>query len=44
MVRVRQQTNGTGMIRRATGRQRWIAGLIAAGVVILFGSLWLLQQ
>jgi hypothetical protein len=33
-----------GTIRRATGRQRWIAGLITAGVVILFGSLWLLQQ
>ena len=44
MMRVRQQTNGTGMIRRATGRQRRIAGLIAAGIVILFGSLWLLQR
>jgi len=43
MVRVRQQTNGRGLIRRPTARQRWIAGLITAGVVILFGSLWLLQ-
>jgi len=32
------------MIRRPTGRQRRIAGLITAGVVILFGSLWLLQR
>lgn len=44
MPDVRQQTNPRPWIRRASPRQRWIAGLIALGVFALFGGLWLLQR
>jgi hypothetical protein len=44
MMRTRQQTTEIGLVRRATMRQRKIAGLIVLGVVALFGSLWLLQR
>jgi hypothetical protein len=40
----RQQTNRGRRIRRASARQRKIAGLLALGVFALFGSLWLLQR
>lgn len=44
MTDVRQQTNRGRRIRRASARQRKIAGLFALAVVALFGSLWLLQR
>lgn len=44
MMELRQQTNRGRKIRRASPRQRWIAGLFALGVFALFASLWLLQR
>lgn len=44
MARTRQQTTHLGTIRRASARQRKIAGLIVLGVVALFSGLWLLQR
>jgi hypothetical protein len=44
MMELRQQTNRGPKVRRASPRQRWIAGLFALGVIALFGSLWLLQR
>lgn len=44
MLDVRQQTNPRRWMRRASARQRRIAGLLALGVFALFGSLWLLQR
>jgi len=44
MMELRQQTNRGRGIRRASPRQRWIAGLFALSVFALFGSLWLLQR
>jgi hypothetical protein len=40
----RQYDNRSKAIRRASGRQRGIAALIACGVVVAFGGLWLLQR
>ncbi len=39
-----QQLNGSKYVRRASARGRRRAALFAAGVVILFGGLWLLQH
>jgi len=44
MLDVRQQTNRGRRIRRASPRQRLIAGLFVLGVFALFAGLWLLQR
>jgi hypothetical protein len=43
MMRVRQQVIWS-KVRRASARQRGIAGLVAAAVVALFAGLWLAQR
>jgi hypothetical protein len=44
MMDLRQQTNPGRRIRRASPKQRLIAGLFASGVFVSFAGLWLLQQ
>ncbi len=43
-MQIRQQLSGSKVVRRASTKERRIAALIASGVAVLFGSLWLLQQ
>ena len=39
-----QQDSGSRVVRRASARERRIAGLIASGIMASFGLLWLLQR
>jgi len=40
----RQPANRAGIVRHATSRERWVAGIIALSIVALFAGLWGLQK
>ncbi len=43
-MEIRQQVSGSKVVRRASPTERRVAALIVSAVVVLFGSLWLLQR
>ena len=43
-MRVRQQTNHSNLVRRASARERRTAVLIMSGAIVFFAGLWVLQR